>query len=109
MNIEDAWDLIEQLNGDAHDEAWDTWARADALEDSEDEDDWAEAEEVREQASLEQAEYFRDFWYDLSEDEQDLIKHFLKENADFNEQFMVYFGEEEFANEFPEFSSYGAE
>jgi hypothetical protein len=98
--LEDAWDLIERLNGYAHDEAWNTWVAADELEESADEADWEVAEDMREQASLEQAEYFRDFYYDLDETEQNFIKHWLTNDNDFRDQFVVYFGEEEFENEF---------
>lgn len=98
--LEEAWDIIEELNNDAHNESWGTWISADELSESEDEDDWETAEEVREQASLEQAEYFRDFYYDLFEEEQNVIKHWLDNDKDFREQFAVYFGEEEFENEF---------
>ena len=98
--LEETWDLIERLNGDAHDEAWNTWVAADELDESEDESDWETAEEMREQASLEQAEYFRDFYYELDEAEQDVIKHWLVKDSDFRDQFSVYFGEEEFDNEF---------
>jgi hypothetical protein len=101
--IEEAWDIIESLNDDAHNQAWDTWVESDNLMESDDEADWEAAEDLREQASLEQAEYFRDAWYDLSNEDQELIEYWLERDEDFREQFSTYFGQEEFANEFPAF------
>lgn len=100
--LEETYDLAQNLNEEAHSLAWDTWVQADELEESEDEDDWTAAEEMREEASLEQAEHFRDLYYDLSEEEQSSIKHWLKEDEDFKEEFSMWFGEEEFENEFGE-------
>lgn len=98
--LEEAWNIIEELNDNAHNEAWDTWVQADELMESDEEDDWATAEDLREEASLQQAEHFRDFWFDLDEDDQNLVKYWLKLDEDFREQFAVYFGEDEFENEF---------
>jgi hypothetical protein len=100
--IEEAWNIIESLNDDAHNQAWDTWIEADELMESDDESDWEVAEDLREQASLEQAEYFRDSWYDLSEEDQEVVKHWLDHDEDFREQFSTYFGEEEFQRVFVE-------
>jgi hypothetical protein len=100
--LEEAWSVIEELNDDAHNQTWDTWVQADELSESDDETDWDVAENLREQASLEQAEYFRDSWYELEASDQEDIKHWLNEDEDFKEQFAVYFGEEEFKNEFGE-------
>ena len=58
--LDETFDLIEALNEEAHGMAWDTWIEADELEDSDDEDDWSKAEGKREEASDEQAGYFRD-------------------------------------------------
>jgi hypothetical protein len=98
--LEEAWDIVERLNDDAHGETFELWCEADELGDSEDEADWDKAEEVREQASTEQAEYFRDFWYELDTDDQELVKYWLDRDEDFREQFATYFGETEFIDEF---------
>ncbi len=98
--LEEAWEIIEGLNDQAHDEAWDTWTLADELADSDDEENWERAEDTREQASLEQAEYFRDAWDYLPEDKQTLVKHWLGNDKDFREQFATYYGQEEFNSEF---------
>lgn len=57
---EEVYDLIFDLNEEAHGQAWDTWEESDRLMDSEDEDDWDRAEEVKQDASIEQACYFRE-------------------------------------------------
>lgn len=92
--LEQAQDIVERLNDDAHNQAWDSWTAAD------EEDDQEAAEEMREDASAEQAEYFRDGWYELDLDDQELVQYWLDNNTDFREQFVVYFGESEFDNEF---------
>jgi len=102
--IEEAWNIIEELNDEAHNQAWNTWAQADELMESENEDDWDTAETVREDASFEQAEYFRDGWFDLSDEDQQLVEHWLEHDEDFREQFSTYFGEQEFFDEFPKFA-----
>lgn len=104
--LDDAWGIIESINDDAHGDAWDTWMEADRLADEgEEDDDWIRAEELREEASLEQAGYFRDGWFGLNKEDQAVVEHWLREDNDFREQFATYFGEEEFADEWPEFSS----
>jgi hypothetical protein len=102
--LAEAWSIIEELNDDAHNLAWDTWVAADELSESEDEDDWETAEVMREEASLEQANHFRDSWFELESSDQEDIKYWLNEDDDFKEQFAVYFGEEEFNNEFGDFN-----
>lgn len=99
--VEQAWDIVEGLNNDAHDESWDSWIKA---EEAEYEEADEEAEDLRERASLEQAEYFRDGWYELNEEDRAIVEHWLRKDNDLREQFTTYFGEEEFANEWPEFS-----
>lgn len=100
QTLEEVVNTIETMNDDAHSQAWDTWVRADELEESEDESDWEVAEDIRSAASEEQAMYFRDMYYELDEDTQSAIKHWITQDADFKEQFAVYFGESEFIDEF---------
>lgn len=102
LTLQETIDLVETLNEEAHQQSWDTWVEADALMDSEEEDDWEAAEELREDASAEQASYFRDEYYSLSEEQKNSIGHWIAEDEDFREQFMAYFGEDEFFNEFVE-------
>lgn len=100
--LEEIYNLAQDLNEEAHGMAWDIWVEADELQESEDESDWEIAEDKREQASIEQSGYFRDLYYDLSEEEQSAIKYWLKNDEDFAEEFSIWFGEEEFANQFYE-------
>lgn len=99
-SLNDVISLVESLNDEAHALAWDTWIAADELEDSEDEDDWAAAESMRDEASLEQAGYFRDLYNELDSADQAAIKHWLAEDESFKEEFSMWFGEQEFKDEF---------
>lgn len=70
---EEVYDLIFDLNEDAHNQAWDSWIKAD------EEDD----EELREEASEEQAGYFRE----MLEQHPDLLKeakHYAEQDESFN-------------------------
>ena len=98
--LEEIFDLVDTLNEDAHSQAWDTWVQADELEESDDESDWEAAEDTRQAASEEQAGYFRDMYYELNEEDQLAIKHWIKEDEDFKNQFAMYFDESEFFTEF---------
>lgn len=100
--LEETYDLVQNLNDEAHGRVWDTWVEADELEESEDESDWELAEEKRDEASLVQAECFRDLYYDLSQADQEAIAHWLKHDESFKEEFSMWFGEEEFENVFGE-------
>lgn len=93
-------DLVEAINEDAHDRAFESWVAADELMESEEEADWETAEEMREEASNEQAEYFRESYFDLEDEDQETIKYWLEQDSDFKEQFAVYFGEDAFEDEF---------
>ena len=89
--LDEAWKLIESINGNAYDLAYDSWLMADEAED--DEDDWDKAEEMREDASEEQSGYFRDEYFDLSEEDKAAIQHWIKHDEDFREQFLTYYGD----------------
>lgn len=86
MTIDEAWDLINALNDDAHGYAWDLWIESDEAEDEE------EAETLREDASNAQAEYFRDLLNDLESDARDAIFHYAKTDEEFKDQFECYYG-----------------
>jgi hypothetical protein len=93
--------IVENLNEEAHEEAWDSWVAADELEESsEDDDDMVKVEEMREEASDEQAGYFRDGFDDLDENDRAAITHWLLTDSDFKEQFKSYFGYEAFEDIF---------
>ncbi len=99
--LEETFDIINNLNEDAHNDAFDTWIKADSLSDSDNEEDWDEAEAIREEASIEQSSYFRGYFYDLDETDQDAIRHWIQ-NDDFKDQFRDYFGHNQFEFEFEE-------
>ena len=102
--LEEIWELVESLNEEAHAEAWDSWVAADELEDSDEEENenGLTAEELRENASDEQAGYFRQSYWALSADDQDAIIHWLKEDESFKDQFSSWFGYAAFEDEFGE-------
>lgn len=96
--LEETFDLINQLNDEAHTDSYESWTKADNAEDSDDEDQ--DPEYLRELASEEQSEYFRDYFYDLDVEDQEAIKHWLNNDEDFKEQFQCYFGYEDFIANF---------
>ena len=96
MTKDEAYSIISNLNEEAHSAAWDSWVAADELGDSDDEEDWAAAEEMREEASYEQAGYFRASFNDLKQDQQDAIWKFAKEDPEWAEDFKCWYGDEEF-------------
>ena len=98
--LDEVWSLAESLNEDAHSQAWDSWIAADAMEDDEDDEDGTTAEQLREEASDAQAGYFRDYYWDLSEEDQTAIKHWLREDESFRDQFSTWFGYDAFEEEF---------
>ena len=98
--IDEAYSIIEELNETAHNESWDTWIAADELMESEEEDAPEKAEELREDASAEQAEHFRNLYFQLDKKDKLSVDHWVKSNEDFRDQFMGYFGEDEFLEEF---------
>ena len=98
--LEEIYSIIQNLNEDAYSEAWDTWAEADRLEEEGDEDEEVTADDMREQASIEQSEYFRDLFHNLDQDDIAAVKHWIKNDDAFKEEFSAWYGYEEFENDF---------
>lgn len=98
--LDEAFELIEALNEEAHGMAWDTWIEADELEESDDEDDWSKAEAKREEASDEQAGYFRDEFNGLEDEDRAAVHHWLDADESFREQFRDWYGRDEFDDEY---------
>jgi hypothetical protein len=94
--LEETYAIIEGLNEEAHGMAWDTWIEADELADSDDEDDWELAEGKREEASDEQAGYFRDEFECLIDEDREAIEHWLTADESFREEFRDWYGRDEF-------------
>jgi len=99
--LDEVFELVEGLNEEAHSDAWDSWIEADEMADSDDEDADVKAEEMREDASDEQAGYFRQAFWALSEEDQEAIKHWLQDES-FKDQFRDWFGRDAFDEEFEE-------
>lgn len=97
---DEAYDIIFSINENAHQQAWDTWIEADALMESDNEADWETAEEIQQQASQEQAEYFREEFDDLDDDTREAILHYVETDEDFKEEFSMWYGEDEFTADF---------
>ena len=98
--LEEIYSIIENLNEDAHSQAWDTWVEADRLEEEGDEDEEVTAEDMREKASVEQSEYFRDFFSGLDQEDIAAVKHWIKNDDGFKESFSCWYGYDEFENAF---------
>jgi hypothetical protein len=98
--LEEAYAIIEGLNEEAHGMAWDTWIEADELADSDDEDDWGLAEDKREEASDEQAGYFRNEFESLVAEDREAIEHWLTADESFKEEFRDWYGRDEFDEEY---------
>ena len=81
--MKDAWELIENLNDEAHNYAWDLWIEANEADD----------EELREEASEVQQAHFRKLFKELDLDTQFEIVEICEKDDDFNEQFDAYHGE----------------
>jgi hypothetical protein len=96
LTKDEAHNIISQLNEDAHAMAYDSWSEADEVGDSDDEEDWGRAEELREDASYEQAGYFRSEFNALPQEEQDAIWHYAQTDEDFEEDFKTWYGQEEY-------------
>ena len=100
--LEEAYAIIEGLNEEAHSMAWDTWIEADELADSDDEDDWDLAEGKREEASEEQAGYFRSEFSSMSDEDREAVEHWLTADESFKEEFRDWYGRNEFDEEYGE-------
>ena len=82
MTLDEAWELIEKLNDQAHDYAATFWRQADLYDD----------EEMRENASAVQQEHFRELFDSLDPGVWVEVHKFSRTNEDFNEQFSTYHG-----------------
>jgi len=98
--LDEVYQLVETLNEEAHSDAWDSWIAADEMEESDEEDSDVTAEQLREEASDEQAGYFRQGFWALSEEYQEAIEYWLKQDQSFRDQFRDWFGHDAFDDEF---------
>ena len=83
ISIDEAWDIMEATNDEAHSDAWDLWIEADEADD----------ESLREDASDAQREYFIDIFNNLDEEIKQAIFHYARTDEQFKDQFECYYGE----------------
>ncbi len=95
ISRDEAYDIIFGINESAHERSWDTWCEADDLADSEHEDDWEQAEELREQASAEQSEYFREEFSELDEEVKQAVLHYANVDHDFRDELVMWYGQDD--------------
>lgn len=86
ITIEEARELIEDLNQVAYDRAWPAWAIAD------NENDYERSEELREEASQEQARYFREEYNQLPKQKRIAVWNYALADGEFGDQFSSWYG-----------------
>jgi len=86
---DEAYEIICDLNEEAHAATYDAWVEADDMED-EDED---MAEEMREDASYQQAHEFREAFQTLMPEDKEAVLYYVKHDEDFAEEFNAWWGE----------------
>ncbi len=90
MTLDQAWDIITDLNDEAYGFAYESWTTADdAANDGDDE----LAEEYREEASIEQSNHFSSLFDLLPHEQKNAIMEWKNKDADFRDQLMAYLGE----------------
>jgi len=100
ITLSEAYSIIQDINENSHSQAWDIWVQADELMESDDEADWDIAEEIRDQASQNQAEYFREEFDSLDKETKDAILNYVETDESFKDEFITYYGENDFENNF---------
>ena len=89
---EEAYEIICDLNDEAHSATWDEWEEADNAENEGEDMDVVEG--MREDASYNQAREFREAFQSLDEETQQAILHWEKNDEEFAEEFKMWWGEE---------------
>ena len=91
LSRDEAYEIICDLNEEAHAATYDEWVEADDMED----EDPDQAEEMREEASYNQAVEFREaFQSTLTPEQQEAILHYTKVDEDFAMEFNGWWGKE---------------
>ena len=91
LSRDEAYEIICDLNEEAHAATYDEWVEADDMED----EDPDQAEEMREEASYNQAVEFRNaFQSTLTPEQQEAILHYTKVDEDFAMEFNGWWGKE---------------
>ena len=89
ITLDQAWDIITNLNDEAYSYAYESWLHSDDAAEYDDE----LAEELREEASIEQSGHFSTLFDRLPEEQKNAIMEWKNNDADFRDQLMAYFGE----------------
>jgi len=91
LSYNDCWDIIRDLNEEAHSATYDMWEEADEIEDED------LAEEAREEASHQQAAEFREAFQTLDEETQKAILHYerTQPKSDMAQEFKAWWGDDE--------------
>jgi len=89
---DEAYEIICDLNDEAHSATWDEWVAADEAQDEGEDMDVVEG--MREDASYNQAREFREAFQALDEETQQAILHWEKNDEEFAEEFKMWWGEE---------------
>ena len=90
ISRDEAYELIVDLNEEAHSATYDEWEYADEV-DAEGRAD--EAEDLREDASYNQSIEFREAFQSLDTESQEAILHYVKVDEDFAEEFNMWWGQ----------------
>lgn len=80
--LNECYQIISELNEEAHDRAWDSWVEADEQDD----------EDLREEASLEQRQYFVELFNDLDEETRQACFKYREQDDDFRQDFDCWYG-----------------
>lgn len=87
---EEAYEIICDLNDEAHSATYEDWVAADEAEDEG--EDMDIVEEMREDASYQQAHEFREAFQTLMPEDQEAVLHWVKHDKDFAEEFNAWWG-----------------
>ena len=87
MTLEEAWQLIDSINDEAHEYAYESWVAADELE-----EEGGAAEDQRCIASEEQNAHFREMFDQLDNKTKKAVLAHRLSDSDFKEQFETYYG-----------------
>ena len=90
---EEAYEIICDLNDEAHAATYEDWVAADEAEDEG--EDMDIVEEMRSDASYQQAYEFREAFQTLMPEDQEAVLHWVANDEDFAEEFNAWWGEED--------------
>ena len=93
LKIDQAWQIINDLNEEAHREFYDLWEDADKLENnSQSEKEFSRSQEMKEEASSKQSKLFRILFAQLSSVQKLNILSCAKNDCSLKEQLEDWYG-----------------